>query len=718
MPGAIGKWSDWIEIEAPDPADPYIHWSSHGPGEDKVRMPGDKKVGDGLVFRQFATPAKPKCPMLGGLDEPMAVPAQAVNPGLKPDRPVYHPPQESDLSPAEPGMETDIPKDAIIAGVIDVGIPLGHTRWRFADGKTRLLAAWQMAGRWDLKRQPKVPFGCEFYEAEINRLLETHGGGSLGGRLDEHGFALATGTLNLTTELRQIDVARRASHGAHVMDAVAGADPESDFAKRVRIIAVNAPSSAEFGASGTFLDAYMLHAIQRIVDIADGIWRKKRAKDPTSVPEGGYPIVINLSFGKQAGAKDEMDRFASELARFVCNRKAVQTRPGPHDCAWSRVDFVMPSGNDNQTRCNAFLEPSALAGPQDLPWRILPEDRSSNFAEFWVSEDWDPKSNIRIGVSPPGTNLSVPRPKCPPSATCYTELRRGDAPVARIYVQRVRQERFACRTKPVPGEFYEKTRYVLCVAPTYRLDGSASEAPAGLWTIRATNPQEAPKSCVCSVQTDQAETPSRSRNLRSYFDDPAYQRYDDFGRLMDSYSYPPDANGAVVNQDLLARDAKVRRHGTMNASAAQKTVARVGGFRGTDLRPAFYSATGRGRPNGQDDGTTVPGARGSRAAGAPTASLPTEDGYAHPGILASGSADGSVVAMSGTSFASSQGARVILDALLGGSRKSGKLILFRAGRDAEKTRWHPAKQSGLIELLEVIGGGRIPSPIPRWPPRF
>lgn len=727
-------WTPWQKLEhdaePPRPRNPYIDWSLNGSGEERF-ISEDKEIGQdgGLIFQQFTPPefgvGDPDWFVFPYLDE-IAIPPKATNPLFQTDPISIAPPEEARLpgEPTEGEVETLLEDDTIIAGIIDVGIPLGHRRLRFPNGQTRLLAAWQMIGDWFLNDdtgRADLPFGCEFYEAGINALLTTHSGGDMTAWLDEAAFNGATGTLNYERATRQTTLGQRASHGAHVADMVAGLDPADHahhaFGERVRIIAVNAPSSAVFGASGTYLDAYMLNAVQRIVDTSDALWRKNHnGQDPA---EGqGYKVVINMSFGKQAGSKDTIDRFASGLAEMQAFRSNNKLPP---------VYIVMPVGNDNMDRCCAYLEPRAQA-EAELNLRVLPQDQSSNFTEFWTRDVTEPDAQwppapvspaVEIWARSPAGHESAPDdlPAIALGETYLSTLSNAQGNVmAHLYLRRVAEQRSTrCVDEVLEAEEPEATpalkfQHILCLAPTYRLDHEP-EAPAGVWQLKVKNLHTARLQTVLSVQTDQGLTPNRSINLRSYFDDPGYVTHGPDGRLLESYAYPVVPFGGDSNLDIDA-DTPVRRHGTMNSSAAHDAVARVGGYRASDGRPAPYSSTGRGRPSGADDGTILGSTNGKERAYAPTASFPTDDGPGHFGILSAGSIDGSCVAMRGTSFASSQAAREVIRTLLANSAAhTPNRILFDLAKAQEKLA--PNYLRGSNAQTEVRGRGRLRSPVER-----
>ena len=710
-----GEWTEWQKLEEPSE---YIHWfRTDQPGEDNIAAePGDP---NDLTLLQVATTdqAKGVSPILPGtclgselFQAGVAVPQMAANTaflkGAKVSEAGWLPPADDIPGGVDENGAPMIDDYAIIMGIIDVGIPLGHNRWRHTDGTTRILSAWQMLADWGTRSQGHLPFGREVYEADINRLLEEHSGGSLKGWLDEAAFNTATGVRDMHNTRGPRHAAGHASHGAHVMDAAAGCDPdangaEAEFRNKVKIIAVNVPSASIFGASGTYLDDFLRLAVQRVVDMADAIWMKNHPDyqhDPDGERRAGYKIVINMSFGKQAGAKDFSDPFSGWLRDLREERWQNNL---------SSVMFTMPSGNDNVERCNAFLEPKQAA-TETLGWRVLPEDQSSNFAEVWTALDDVTEPPIAVDLAPPSGLGNIGTPGLPALLDgygCYCDLKEGSAVLARIYA------------RAVPADRESKVahlKYTLAMPPTLRLTGDQAAGIAGRWQIAVTNNASRQVQAALSIQTDQQTQPTRPINQRSYFDDPGYSLHDEAGRLTESYTYPPDA---IENRDRQA-DTPVRRHGTMNASAAHMAVATVGGYRVSDGRPAIYSATGRGHGPTKageigDDGTTLvrKEVQGQRLS--PTAALPTEDGPAHFGILAAGANNGSVVAMRGTSFASSQAARVVAQSLIDDDKAEDTA----RERLIQKAKQSNAQSHSIFgyphhdALREILGAGRIPSPL-------
>ena len=387
----------------------------------------------------------------------------------------------------------------VIVGVIDTGIALGHRRFTDKEGGTRILAAWQQIGDrtktpcnvGDCTKTPYhkdgVPFGFELYQSDIDALQKMH---RVNGWLDEHEFNIESGSLDMRNRTGNRELAGRFSHGTHVLDAAAGFDPYNDeagLAERLPIIAVNLPTSATFDVSGTFLDYFVILAIRRIVDLADAIWLNSN-EEPAEGETIGYPLVINISFGRQAGSKDLLDFFPAELERMHQQREADHRSP---------FHVVMPVGNDNLLQCNARMVLSKDQ-PQSLSWRLLPEDQTANYVEVWSDHQLaDGVTEASQITNPLAVALIEPEGDIKAAQTVagqhghFTEI--GD--FARIY----------CEIRVDSQNNSYHVRYVICMAPTLRQSGTDGKAdwagwsPAGRWTIKLENLDEVAKQLPNSV---------------------------------------------------------------------------------------------------------------------------------------------------------------------------------------------------------------------------
>ncbi|WP_159804583.1 hypothetical protein [Litoreibacter roseus] len=527
------------------------------------------------------------------------------------------------------GIDDAPPKDSVIVGIIDEAIALGHERFMQKDGKkTRILSSWQQTAPFN--GQVHLPFGEELQQTALNSLLAQHR--TPDGWLDETAFYREAHVSNYDDALGQRDIDLRVSHGTHVLDLAAGEDIHrtdinaDDLAKQP-IIAVNLPARATIGSSGSFLEYFVVFAIQRIVDMADAIWEKAYGSTETV---RGYPVVINLSYGLQAGPKDGTMIIEEYITRITKQRAEDAKAP---------VRIVLPAGNDNLKEGHAEETLTDDSPVLELPWRTLPEDQSSNYVEVWsdIIEDpsvLTPGLPLEIGLTAPdGRELPI-GPGFPDSFLPFSDY-------CRIYC------RLEGNTQQRPGGPVPvwRVRYVICGAPSLRYTGPAIAAPAGLWTIRVRKAAHWPgdQSAFCYVQSDQSPRPSSTTGLLSNFDHPHYERMEHDGSLRDTYAFPVGPGGPT---DLEPAGAfgPVQRKGTLNAIATFEQAIVVAGHRKTDGRPAPYSSTGK------------PGANATNRT-SPTASFPADDSPAHTGQMAAGARSSSAVIMQGTSFATAFGTR-------------------------------------------------------------
>ncbi len=517
------------------------------------------------------------------------------------------------------------PKDSVVIGIIDSGIALGHARFRHADGSTRFLSAWQQSAKWN--NQKFLPFGEELYQQDINDLMAIN---TANGVLDEAAFNRASGLGNMTNAIGQRDVEFDASHGTHVLDLSAGYPPKSDTT-RLPIIAVNLPTRTSMGAAGSFLEFFVISAISRIIAMADNLWDAHYSGDKAN----GFPIVINLSYGLQAGPKDGTSPIEKYITHLIKDRKCNGRPP---------LRVVLPAGNDNLSRGNIRrrIGSSPEASRKLLVnWRVMPEDQTSNYVDIW--SDILPVEGYDLSTDTLPLMLKI---TAPDGHIIHCTAGKADQ-----YLDIADYGRIYCRVH-ISGECF-RVNYVVCAAPTLTQNPDFKSAPSGLWRIELTYDAriQQDKDAYVRIQSDQTVGAGGAVGKLSYFDHPKYQRYDENGRIQDTDAFP-FINLGVSHQDQNNLYGPVQRKGTLNAVATFEEAIVLTGHRGTDGRPAPYASTGRGKRNigGKEF---------------PTASFPTDDGYAHFGILAAGNNSASTAAMQGTSFANAQATRIISQALLG-----------------------------------------------------
>lgn len=576
------------------------------------------------------------------------------------------------------------PKDAVIIGVIDEGIALAHERVRLAGGqRSRIVAAWQQGGTFggpDGSDPQDLPFGHELYQSDINALIATH---SHNGWLDEDAFNRAAGLTEMQYPLGANALERVIAHGSHVMDLAAGEDANEMDPKRLArmpIVAVNLPRREIIGMAGTFLQFFVLHAMQRIVDMADAMWAEHYPDDP----EGGFPVVINLSFGQHAGPKNGTSQIEKAFAKLTAGRD----KKNP-------IRLVIPAGNGNLSRGNA-IAPIAKDSMVDMPWRMLPEDQSSNFVELWVELDGEVASDTHPVI----VTLTAPNGQSHGPFQGQDGHHTDVSGAMRIYAERV------YRKNDDPPHEIKKTlyRYVICAAPTLDYNTPLQSCAAGLWQVQCQWDETGFKTSerpvlYGMVQVDQAAQPGSLRNKRSFFDAEGYQLYDPSGRRGDAYAYPAKGD-ASDDLEPEATNGPIQRKGTHNALATAPDVIVVAGHRESDGKPAEYSAA-----------TYAPNRQRYGAAATVTASFPTERAPAHFGLRAAGPRSAATILLRGTSFSAGLVTRHVVSDLLawrdanspiGGVDGSARSIAEQAAaREATSPYQGPAAAG-------KTGAGRMP----------
>ncbi|MEP0506002.1 MAG: hypothetical protein ABJD13_16045 [Paracoccaceae bacterium] len=478
-----------------------------------------------------------------------------------------------------------------------------------------------------------MPFGKELYTGDINCHLEKHSRcNDLTQRLDEDKFNREATLIEPMRRLGHRDLEHMAAHGTHVLDLAAGLDPAKTPAEELeksRIIAVNLPPQFLHGSAGNFLALWVVFAFERILRVADALWKKNFGEQ-----EGGYPMVVNISYGMQAGPKDG----TSPLERYL--RSRLKGRKVP-------VRLVMPAGNDNLERSHLrgflgrSLRPNVFKSKPNLnvPLRILPDDWSSTYVEIWTKalKPWLAEPlEYRRNVALKDVKLTLTLPGHPPLLA--PTLKNGEyvdlfndagKTVARLYAL----------------EHQRRAHFVLAIGPTRRHASAKARAPAGLWQIDVAYRKWLIDVNVF-VQSDQSPTAQSRKGLQAYFDHPAYEVMKANGRPRDSFDY--DTGGS---DDDYGTYGPVQIKGSQNALISLKSILAVGGYRVSDGRPALYSGTAHDFFGSENARNRI------------DASFPSEVAPAHFGLLASGSRDGSSASYRGTSMATALCTRAVAEKL-------------------------------------------------------
>ncbi len=591
-------------------------------------------------------------------------------------------PGATDTVAADPLIElTWMPdQDCTIVGVIDSAISLAHARFRRLDGGSRFLSAWLQGGDW--RSGAAVPFGRELFRTEIDRLMFR---AMVAGAIDEPTFDRSAGLTQFGHARGDRRLENNATHGTFVTDLAAGFDlrqsSQDEFRRRLPIIGVGLPPRTSMGSSGNFLEFFATHAVEYIVDRADRIWRACGYDEG-----GGFPIVINMSYGLQAGPKDGF-MLIEEVLRAIESAANAANRP---------IRVILPAGNDLLSEGAAAFD----LGPGDahsIDWRISPEDHTPNYAELWSDElpgngGPHPHHPLNLSVSPPhGPHGPVQAGQHGQRMTLVDDS-RPDVPLARIYCRKHAPKAQGAHPN------WHRVAYVVCTAPTLSQDRMFG-APAGRWSwvVSAASATRG----YAYVQSDQSLTFGSDTGLVSTFAHPDFKPRDEFGRFIDVYSYPTDGSAP---QDTDATPP-MRRRGTMNAIASLPEARVIGSYRATDGKPSTFSSAAT---------SDVVGV--GRAA--PTSLLPGADGAARFGLMAAGSKSGSAAIMGGTSFSTALATRSVALAMLDwidGGRSGtppGDEVWFQAqaNQDESQANWPGTTmpEKGGFGRLTAPANGRMP----------
>jgi hypothetical protein len=446
--------------------------------------------------------------------------------------------QPDSHSGAIPDATVDLPVVATQAGgsaivaVIDDAIGFLNRRFRRAGAaSTRFDAIWVMAK----PTGPGQPNGRVLGRETIDAMIA-------GG---DEASAYARLMVDLFPPDRARGLNRAASHGTHVADIAAGAEPGSRDG--IDILGVCLPPRALRDTSGRAWAVDLVQALHWVVRRAAALSKACKA--------GPRPLVINLSLGMSAGPKDGTSLQERAMVEAVAAYEAATGAP-------ARVTVAF--GNDYRSRQVALVSPGVGEAPVSIGWQVQPDDRMPSRALVQAV------GAITLALSPPGA--AMPEPVDVPPGASVEVVHRG---------------RIVGWVRAHPAGPGLTRRYDLVLRPT-RTDRAGPVAPAGRWSI-GIGRTEAAADPLVSLQVQRGDTPVGQRP---------------FGRQ--SYLVHPACNGfdPEVRDWSDPGDGPITRSGTHSAlaTARDRRVFAVGaaglrpGTGGTAPKPAVYSAAGSADP--------------------------------------------------------------------------------------------------------------------------
>lgn len=513
----------------------------------------------------------------------------------------------------------------VVVGIIDDGIAFAHSRFRAANGKTRIANWWLQDGVWDgFGSGPPIPHGRQRNKAQIDQLLLdcTHGG-----IVDEDEVYARAGLVNYKNAEHK-SVAWRAAHGTHVMDLACGYDPADDRTDR-QIVAVQLPTRLTADTSGNAPGGLLSPIFALPLTKANQVYIAIRyILACADMIEHGVPVVINISYGLIAGPHDGSLPLESAIDGLVAVLKAFGRK----------FEVVLPVGNNYQSRCHASVSFAALSGAASLTWRIEPDDKTPNFLEVRLPTRLTPfgASRVAVTLTPPGGVESPLVEETPGQQWIWNDS----------------VGREIARVTYVPQPSPRRSWFLIIISPTASLDPygalggtftNSTLAPAGTWTVKLYNRTLTLAQPVhLWIQRDDSLYGFPRLGRQSYFEEDSYVRWDQGGQ-------------EIVDDAKNLPGALTQRRGTISAIATGTETVVVGGWIRKDRQLPSYTSAGIVPQYGAAPPSRV----------GPNFVVVTDDSLVHAGVLAAGSRSGSIVAMSGTSVAAPQYARALADHMAG-----------------------------------------------------
>lgn len=525
--------------------------------------------------------------------------------------PPTNPPEHS----SGPAWQAATQAEGLLSGkvlaLIDDSLALAHANF-LHQGKARTRYFWRQDAQGKGRTPQSMGYGHELTAADINAAMQAN---NYNGLVDESAVYVALGLSTLGSKMPRREhffhaLDTSVSHGTHVMDLAAG--PRTLLSQVANLPPTfDAPPS--WAMAGDDASRAALIAVQLDYDtvrdtsggsmnvhVLDGLmYVLSRCADDAKV-------TANISFGTLAGPHDGTSLLEAAMDELI-------------GLLQGRLQIALAAGNSYQlrTHANATLLKKERAA---LHWRALPDDSTQSFVELWVEEDRD---GLEITITPPG------RAALPP-------LKFGES---RMWTGGGRQPLCALIYPKTVATGRRGTCALLAVAPTFSFDEKTATAPSGVWQITLTNTGKKAVTVDAYVERDDVVIGTRGGARQSHFEDAWY----DTSGNPDSFVDHPD------NPSL------IRRSGSFNSIATGSKTVSVGGTRITGPRWAHYSPQ---KPDPDAGRVQRPG-----VIRIPDTQAFSDENPATLGVNAAGTRSGAAVRLMGTSDASPQEARRILNGM-------------------------------------------------------
>lgn len=528
----------------------------------------------------------------------------------------------SDVRPAKTNAK-------ILLGVIDSGCPFARRSLRDPTDvgmSTRIAAIWDMgpdAALADGALKSAVPqrmgYGLEVLRDDLNEHLARHG--ATGEEAFDEDACYADAGM---TQMRS-----RASHGAHVLDLLAG-----PLALRQRVVDADSPPpwtlAGDAAANPAQTDIAFVQLPERALADSSGAWLGTHVLDAVSylvsaAAARAQHALINLSYGCTVGPHDGSSILERALDAVV-ERGTAQG---------GKVVIAVAAGNSFGARGHAMLTASdfdsaGLSTP--MTWRVLPGSETPSFMQVWLPAGHD-APHIRV-TAPDGASIDL-------EAGQVAVLRRaGQVQATAIFLAQ------SSRGEASP-------MLLVTIAPTDAAQNGREPAPHGDWTVqvrRSTSAALASEGQIHAwIARNDHDIGMPLQGRQSYFVDPR----DEPSRYLRGCADDPGMRGGEIDSPAARRGAIVRRRGTLNGIATGERLTVCAGYRLRDSSHAAYSSAG------QAD---------SRRGRGPSSAEVSDESSVMRGVRAGGNASGAVVRLVGTSTAAPQHLRRLASELVPGSR--------------------------------------------------
>ncbi|MFK4382472.1 hypothetical protein [Bradyrhizobium sp. USDA 223] len=518
------------------------------------------------------------------------------------------------------------PPTSLLIGVIDDGCPFAAAP--FVKWTAGVATGTRVRGIWDQNEDParapipvgadvfgEKPFdfnyGLEFFRESVPGVIGLDDWILLHKRantVDEDGCYADAGFRSLK---------HQRSHGAHVMDVLAGrippsariarrdppswnpGDPLTDPACEADIVFVQFPESCLRDATGVWLKGYVADAIEYIMSFVDS-----RITN----------VVINVSYGPTTGPHDGTAPLEEKLRELVTYYDGTSGNP--------KLDIFLSAGNTYLSEGHVRFLRQSMADPDHVEWtwRLPPDNTVLCFVEVWMKKNHSDdvvvtltspggcSSSSTTGPAPPGPPPPPPAvPALPPYTGAYAPVDWGDNRV-----------------------------WLLAVEPT--IAGAGMVPKHGNWKIKVEGIEAGNEVHAYVARTD-PNMNMRTGAKRSYFVDAGWET-----------ARAAEAGCKYAGGEFDKTGSLVSRLGTLNGIGTDSVagVHVAGGYiLSAPKRKSPYSSAGRARTG------PLP-----RRVG-PDYALFCDESDALQGVRAGGNRSGAVFRLVGTSAAAPQLARLV-----------------------------------------------------------